>query len=105
MRGRDNDYIASCEAFAPWQTRVNGTAAYMIPKVDVLVATLFTVLPRRLLARRPSRTARREILWNPEREPRNTAMRDASQRRRMRRQRQQRPDGDGESAQHERALR
>jgi hypothetical protein len=65
VRGRDNDYIASCEAFAPWQTRVNGTAAYTIPKVDVLVATVFQSFPG--VSRSATLTySKEEILWNPE---------------------------------------
>ena len=38
-------YIPACEAFAPWQTRVNGTASYTIPWVDVLVSTVFQSFP------------------------------------------------------------
>lgn len=71
VRGRDNDYVASCEAFAPWQTRVNGTAAYTIPKVDVLVSTVFQSFPG--VARSATLTySKEEILWNPESASRTT---------------------------------
>jgi hypothetical protein len=34
-----------CIDKAPWQTRLNGSAAYVIPKVDVLVSTVFQSFP------------------------------------------------------------
>jgi len=59
----DSDYIASCRAFAPWQTRVNGTAAYTIPKVDVLVSTVFQSFPG--VSRSANLTVLKEqVIWN-----------------------------------------
>jgi len=61
----DADYVAACEAFAPWQTRVNGTASYTIPKVDVLVSTVFQSFPG--VARSANLTVAKEnVIWNPE---------------------------------------
>jgi hypothetical protein len=34
-----------CEAPTIWTTRVNGSAAYVVPKVDVLVSTVFQLVP------------------------------------------------------------
>ena len=53
VRGReDADTVRSsavgsqgCAAPTIWTTRVNGTAAYVIPKVDVLVSTVFQSVP------------------------------------------------------------
>ena len=56
VRGREgNEYEAGCRAQVPWQTRMNGTVAYNIPKVDVLVSTVFQSLPG-AASRRSSRT-------------------------------------------------
>jgi hypothetical protein len=42
VKGRDGaEFLDGCLIRAPWQTRVNGTAAYTIPWVDVLVSTVF----------------------------------------------------------------
>jgi hypothetical protein len=61
----DSDYVASCHSFAPWQTRVNGTAAYTIPKIDVLVSTVFQSFPG--IARSANFTIPKEqVIWNPE---------------------------------------
>jgi hypothetical protein len=40
-RGRDGDYRGGCDSVSPWNTRINGTAAYVIPWVDVLVSGVF----------------------------------------------------------------
>jgi hypothetical protein len=64
VRGRDNHYVASCQSFAPFQTRINGTAAYTIPKIDVLVSTVFQSFPG--VNRQATLTfSKEEILWNP----------------------------------------
>jgi hypothetical protein len=62
----DPAYSPRCRAIAPFQTRVNGTAAYTIPWVDVL---------------------ERGDLGCGKREPGDGAVPDARQRRRLRRQR------------------
>jgi hypothetical protein len=60
----DADYIPACRAFAPWQTRYNGTAAYTIPKVDVLVSTVFQSFPG--VSRSANLTVPKEqVIWNP----------------------------------------
>jgi carboxypeptidase family protein len=46
VRGREsNPYEAGCRAHTIWESRINGTAAYNIPVVDVLVSTVFQSLP------------------------------------------------------------
>jgi hypothetical protein len=45
-KGREGaEYLDGCLNYGPWQTRVNGTAAYVIPWVDVLVSTVFQSFP------------------------------------------------------------
>jgi hypothetical protein len=46
VRGREgNPHEAGCKSPTLWTTRVNGSAAYVIPKVDVLVSTVFQMVP------------------------------------------------------------
>jgi hypothetical protein len=46
VRGREGrEYEAGCRANVPWQTRINGSASYVIPWVDVLVSSVFQSLP------------------------------------------------------------
>jgi hypothetical protein len=40
-----NDYLGGCHVVRPFQTRLNGTAAYRVPKIDVLVSTVFQYQP------------------------------------------------------------
>jgi Carboxypeptidase regulatory-like domain len=65
VRGREgHEYEAGCQTQVPWLTRIQGSAAYVIPKVDVLVSTVFQSLPG------PEITAsvtysKEQIIWNP----------------------------------------
>jgi hypothetical protein len=46
VRGRVGaEYLAGCRTQTPWQTTVKGSASYTIPKIDILVATVFQSLP------------------------------------------------------------
>jgi hypothetical protein len=46
VRGREgNEYAAGCRGNTIWMTRMNGTAAYNVPKVDLLVSTVFQMVP------------------------------------------------------------
>ena len=46
VRGREGaEYLAGCRTQTPFQTTVRGTVSYTIPKVDVLVSTVFQSLP------------------------------------------------------------
>ena len=66
MKGREGAaYLDGCLNKSPFQTRVNGSAAYVIPWVDVLVSTVFQSFPG------VERTAimtfnKSEVIWNPE---------------------------------------
>ena len=40
-RGRDGGYRGGCDAVNPWNTRINGTVAYVIPWIDVLTSAVF----------------------------------------------------------------
>ena len=40
-RGRDGDYRGGCDAVSSWNTRINGTVAYVIPWIDVLTSGVF----------------------------------------------------------------
>ena len=45
-QGREgHEYEAGCMRHVPFQTRINGTASYTIPWVDVLVSTVFQSIP------------------------------------------------------------
>ena len=45
-KGREgNDFAGGCRPYRPFQTRLNGSASYTIPKVDVLVSTVFQFQP------------------------------------------------------------
>src|SRR5207253_8224602 len=42
VRGREGaEYLAGCRTLTPWLTSIKGSASYTIPKVDVLIATVF----------------------------------------------------------------
>ena len=46
LQGREgHEYEAGCRRHVPFLTRINGTASYTIPWVDVLVATVFQSIP------------------------------------------------------------
>jgi hypothetical protein len=46
VQGRTGaEYRAGCRSYTPFQTNVRGSAAYVIPWVDVLVSTVFQSLP------------------------------------------------------------
>ena len=64
--GREGqEYASGCRSFVPWTTRVTGTAAYVIPWVDVLVSSVFTSLPG---ANRSANLTynKNDVTWNPE---------------------------------------
>jgi hypothetical protein len=66
VKGREGaPYMDGCINESPFQTRVNGSAAYVIPWVDVLVSTVFQSFPG------VERTAnmnfsKNDVIWNPE---------------------------------------
>ena len=62
----------SCNPYTRWETSVRGTAAYTIPKVDVLVSTVFA---RRLGPERSANHAftKDEVTWEPSSAARATA--------------------------------
>jgi hypothetical protein len=39
--GNPNDFAGGCRPWRPIQTRLNGTASYTVPKIDVLLSTVF----------------------------------------------------------------
>jgi len=67
----DSVWRPQCRAFTPFQTRVNGTAAYTIPWVDVLVSTVFQSFPGVQLSANMS-FEKAAIQWNPESQDRLT---------------------------------
>jgi hypothetical protein len=72
VQGREgNEYGAGCRAFVPWSTRVNGTASYVIPWVDVLVSTVFQSLPGDFIAANLEYT-KDQVTWAPGSEARAT---------------------------------
>jgi hypothetical protein len=41
VRGREGNYRGGCDSVSPWNTRINGTVAYVIPWIDVLASGVF----------------------------------------------------------------
>ena len=66
FKGRDGaPYRDGCINESPFQTRVNGSAAYVIPWVDVLVSTVFQSFPG--VERTANMTfSKNDVIWNPE---------------------------------------
>jgi hypothetical protein len=64
VRGRVGaEYMAGCQANTIWTTRINGTAAYNIPKVDILVSTVFQMVPGASLGASYTYN-KNDIVWN-----------------------------------------
>jgi hypothetical protein len=61
--GREHE--AGCAANTIWTTRINGSAAYVIPKVDVLVSTVFQSIPGASLAANFTFN-KDDVIWGPE---------------------------------------
>jgi hypothetical protein len=66
VRGREGaEYRAGCDTRTPWQTTLKGSASYLVPKVDVLVSTVFQSLPG--VEQTASMTySKDQIIWNAE---------------------------------------
>jgi hypothetical protein len=72
VRGREGrEYEAGCRPNVPWSTRVNGTASYVIPWVDVLVSTVFQSLPGDFIGANLEYT-KDQVIWAPGSEARAT---------------------------------
>jgi hypothetical protein len=54
-----------CAAPTIWTTRLNGSAAYVIPKVDVLLSTVFQMVPGSQITANFTYN-KNDITWNPE---------------------------------------
>jgi hypothetical protein len=73
VKSRDgNDYGGGCRPHRPYQTRLNGTASYVVPKIDVLLSTVFQYQPG------PEKTAtvtysKDQIVWDTASASRATA--------------------------------
>ena len=64
VRGRDGaEWQAGCDTRTPFQTSVRGTASYTVPKVDVLVSTVFQSLPGTDIASNLTYT-KDQVTWN-----------------------------------------
>jgi Carboxypeptidase regulatory-like domain len=65
VRGREGaEYLAGCKTLTPWQTTVKGSMSYTIPKVDVLVSTVFQSQPGTELTANVTYD-KSEVAWNP----------------------------------------
>ncbi len=66
VRGREGaEFQAGCDARAPWQTSIRGSASYTVPKVDVLVSTVFQALPGTDISANLT-YAKDQVQWNAE---------------------------------------
>jgi hypothetical protein len=73
VRGRAGaEYLAGCRTVTPWQTVVKGSVSYIIPKVDVLVSTVFQSQPGTELTASLTYD-KSEVVWNPDSISRATA--------------------------------
>src|SRR5580765_4779530 len=64
VRGRTGaEYYAGCRTQTPWPTIVTGSASYTIPKVDILVATVFQSLPGVEIAANLT-VDKSQVVWN-----------------------------------------
>jgi hypothetical protein len=64
VRGRTGaEWQAGCDTRTPFQTSVRGTASYTVPKVDVLVSTVFQSLPGTDIASSLTYT-KDQVTWN-----------------------------------------
>jgi len=73
VRGREGaEWQAGCDTRTPFQTSVRGSASYNVPKVDVLVSTVFQSLPGTDISANLQYN-KDEIQWNPESAARATA--------------------------------
>jgi hypothetical protein len=74
VKGREGaEYRDGCLQISPWLTRVNGTAAYVIPWVDVLVSTVFQSFPGPELAGTLTYN-KQDVIWDPASASRATAV-------------------------------
>jgi hypothetical protein len=72
VRGREGaEHQAGCRSNTIWTTRINGTAAYNIPWVDVLVSTVFQSVPGASLNAQFTYN-KNDITWAPGSESRAT---------------------------------
>jgi hypothetical protein len=66
VRGRDGaEYQAGCDSKTPWRTNLRGTASYLVPWADVLVSTVFQMLPGAEIGANLT-YSKEQIRWNPE---------------------------------------
>jgi hypothetical protein len=73
VRGRAGaEYEAGCRTATPWQTSVKGSVSYTIPKVDVLVSTVFQSQPGTELTASVTYD-KSELVWDPASSSRATA--------------------------------
>jgi hypothetical protein len=64
VRGREgHEWEAGCLSLTPWQTTVKGAATYNVPKIDVLLSTVFQSLPG---AEQTAQLtySKEQIIWN-----------------------------------------
>jgi hypothetical protein len=65
VRGRDGDYSGGCDSRSPWNTRINGTASYTIPWVDVLASGVFQGFRGVSRSVNVQDVHKSQVLWEP----------------------------------------
>jgi hypothetical protein len=66
VRGREGaEFQAGCDSREPYRTSIRGSASYNVPKVDVLVSTVFQALPGTDISTNLT-YAKEQVQWNPE---------------------------------------
>ena len=67
VRGREgHEYEAGCRIQVPWETRMNGSVAYNIPWVDVLVSAVFQSLAGPSISAQLQNVPASAAIWEPE---------------------------------------
>jgi hypothetical protein len=65
VRGRNGDYRGGCDSLSPWNTRVNGTVAYVIPWVDVLASGVFQGFRGVSRSANVQNVHKDDVIWEP----------------------------------------
>jgi len=64
-RGREGDYRGGCDSVSPWNTRINGTVAYVIPWIDVLASGVFQGFRGVARAANVQDVHKSQVVWEP----------------------------------------
>jgi hypothetical protein len=64
-RGRDGNYRGGCDGVSPWNTRINGTASFVIPWIDVLASGVFQGFRGVARSANVQDVHKSQVVWEP----------------------------------------